>query len=165
LSSINLTENTSRRNGNMSAELTGTQAQTRNDNKSQVNGNHVALSASQAPQQHLTPDRPPQPFEGGETKQKRPRGFAAMDRTIVSEIARKGGKAAHSAGTAHEFTSEEARVAGRKGGRATHAKRRQGGDESTGEVESSPSVDHDGHEGQPSDESHEGHERESGQSG
>ncbi|MCL2450441.1 MAG: KGG domain-containing protein [Polyangiaceae bacterium] len=56
---------------------------------------------------------------------KRPRGFAAMDRKLVSEIARKGGKAAHSAGTAHEFTSEEARVAGRKGGRATHAKRRK----------------------------------------
>jgi general stress protein YciG len=48
-----------------------------------------------------------------------------MDRKLVSEIARKGGKAAHSAGTAHEFTSEEARVAGRKGGRATHAKRRK----------------------------------------
>jgi hypothetical protein len=47
-----------------------------------------------------------------------------MDRKLVSEIARKGGKAAHSAGTAHEFTTEEARIAGRKGGRATHAKRR-----------------------------------------
>jgi len=57
-------------------------------------------------------------------KPRRPRGFAAMDRKLVSEIARKGGKAAHSAGTAHEFTTEEARVAGRKGGRATHAKRR-----------------------------------------
>jgi general stress protein YciG len=52
-----------------------------------------------------------------------------MDRQLVSEIARKGGKAAHSAGTAHEFTSEEARVAGRKGGRATHAKRRKDSDE------------------------------------
>lgn len=70
--------------------------------------------------QALIPDRPP---PGGE-KPRKPRGFAAMDRGLVSEIARKGGKAAHSAGTAHEFTSEEARVAGRKGGRATHAKRR-----------------------------------------
>ncbi len=60
----------------------------------------------------------------GLAKPRRPRGFAAMDRKLVSEIARKGGKAAHSAGTAHEFTTEEARVAGRKGGRATHAKRR-----------------------------------------
>lgn len=54
----------------------------------------------------------------------KPRGFAAMDRKLVSEIARKGGKAAHTAGTAHEFTSEEARTAGAKGGKATHAKRR-----------------------------------------
>lgn len=55
---------------------------------------------------------------------KKPRGFAAMDRSLVAEIARKGGKAAHQHGTAHEFTAEEAREAGRKGGRATHAKRR-----------------------------------------
>jgi len=52
------------------------------------------------------------------------RGFAAMDRALVAEIARKGGRAAHEAGTAHEFTSDEARAAGRKGGRATHANRR-----------------------------------------
>jgi general stress protein YciG len=73
----------------------------------------------------MTHDPPPQAPTEGEGKTKRPRGFAAMDRKLVSEIARKGGKAAHSAGTAHEFTSEEARVAGRKGGRATHAKRRK----------------------------------------
>lgn len=54
----------------------------------------------------------------------RKRGFAAMDPAFVSEIARKGGKAAHAAGTAHEFTSDEARAAGRKGGRATHSRRR-----------------------------------------
>jgi general stress protein YciG len=59
-----------------------------------------------------------------DSKPKRRRGFAAMDPKLVSEISRKGGKAAHTAGTAHEFTSEEAREAGRKGGRATHAKRR-----------------------------------------
>src|ERR1019366_3715666 len=122
----------------MSSELTGAQPQTRNDNPTPVPGNHTQAPAPEPNQQHLTPDRPPQHFAGGEGKQKRPRGFAAMDRTIVSEIARKGGKAAHSAGTAHEFTSEEARVAGRKGGRATHAKRRQG-DDTTGEPESSPS--------------------------
>ena len=54
---------------------------------------------------------------------KKKRGFAGMDPARVSEIASKGGKAAHSAGTAHEFSSEEAREAGRKGGRATHAKK------------------------------------------
>jgi general stress protein YciG len=74
----------------------------------------------------LQPDRPPQAaVEADESKPRRPRGFAAMDRKLVSEIARKGGKAAHSAGTAHEFTSEEAREAGRKGGHASHANRRK----------------------------------------
>ena len=67
-----------------------------------------------------------------EPRPRRPRGFAAMDRNLVSEIARKGGKAAHAAGTAHEFTSDEARNAGRKGGMATHAKRRASDDDKTG---------------------------------
>ncbi|MDB5060980.1 MAG: stress-induced acidophilic repeat motif-containing protein [Mucilaginibacter sp.] len=44
------------------------------------------------------------------------RGFAAMDDEKQREIASKGGKAAHESGNAHEFTSEEARKAGRKGG-------------------------------------------------
>lgn len=39
-----------------------------------------------------------------------------MDRERQREIARKGGKAAHEKGTAHEFTADEARAAGRKGG-------------------------------------------------
>jgi general stress protein YciG len=46
------------------------------------------------------------------------RGFASMDSEKQREIASKGGKAAHEKGTAHEFTSEEAREAGRKGGQA-----------------------------------------------
>lgn len=46
------------------------------------------------------------------------RGFASMDPSKQREIASKGGKAAHAKGTAHEFTSDEARVAGRKGGEA-----------------------------------------------
>ena len=53
------------------------------------------------------------------------RGFAAMSEDKQREISSKGGKAAHTAGTAHEFTSDEARAAGRKGGLATHAKRRK----------------------------------------
>jgi len=57
-------------------------------------------------------------------KPRKSRGFAAMDPKLVSELAKRGGKAAHRAGTAHQFTSDEARVAGRKGGMATHAKRR-----------------------------------------
>ncbi|MGH9457747.1 MAG: KGG domain-containing protein [Thermoanaerobaculia bacterium] len=44
------------------------------------------------------------------------RGFASMDPDKQKEIARKGGRAAHAKGTAHEFTPDEARAAGRKGG-------------------------------------------------
>src|SRR5690349_9433322 len=44
------------------------------------------------------------------------RGFASMDVSRQREIASKGGRAAHAKGTAHEWTSDEARVAGRKGG-------------------------------------------------
>ena len=46
--------------------------------------------------------------DGSESK----RGFASMDEAKQREIASKGGKAAHEKGTAHEFTSEEARRAG-----------------------------------------------------
>ena len=46
------------------------------------------------------------------------RGFASMDPARQREIASEGGRAAHEKGTAHEFTSEEAREAGRKGGKA-----------------------------------------------
>jgi general stress protein YciG len=55
--------------------------------------------------------------------EKKRRGFAAMDPDKVREIASKGGKAAHVAGTAHQFTSDEARVAGKKGGVAPHVRR------------------------------------------
>ena len=55
---------------------------------------------------------------------KTPRGFAAMDPQAQRAIAAKGGRAAHQKGTAHEFTSEEARIAGRKGGEASRGGRR-----------------------------------------
>src|SRR5579872_3532324 len=51
------------------------------------------------------------------------RGFASMDRERQREIARKGGRAAHEKGTAHEFTTDEARAAGRKGGERVSANR------------------------------------------
>jgi uncharacterized protein len=54
---------------------------------------------------------------------KKPRGFACMDPAQVSEIARRGGKAAHASGKAHTWTAETARLAGHKGGTATRAKR------------------------------------------
>lgn len=53
----------------------------------------------------------------------KPRGFAAMDPDKVRAIASKGGKAAHAAGTAHQFNEDEAREAGRKGGVAPHKSR------------------------------------------
>jgi general stress protein YciG len=71
---------------------------------------------------------------------KEDRGFASMDRAKQREIASKGGKAAHQKGTAHEWTSEEARDAGRKGGIASHRRRREINDTdsatvNTGDVE------------------------------
>ncbi|MDO8430775.1 MAG: KGG domain-containing protein [Candidatus Binatus sp.] len=51
------------------------------------------------------------------------RGFAGMDQGKQREIASKGGQAAHKKGTAHEFTSDEARAAGRKGGETVSANR------------------------------------------
>jgi hypothetical protein len=44
------------------------------------------------------------------------RGFGSMSMEDKQRIASKGGKAAHEKGTAHEWTSEEAKIAGRKGG-------------------------------------------------
>jgi uncharacterized protein len=58
-------------------------------------------------------------FERPRTTSDRPksnRGFASMDLAKQREIASKGGKAAHAQGRAHEFTADEARAAGRKGG-------------------------------------------------
>ena len=52
------------------------------------------------------------------------RGFAGMTPEKRREISSKGGKAAHAKGVGHEFTSEEARAAGRKGGAATAGKSR-----------------------------------------
>ncbi|MEI6950169.1 KGG domain-containing protein [Paraflavisolibacter sp. H34] len=47
------------------------------------------------------------------------RGFASMDPQRQREIASEGGRAAHQQGVAHEWTSEEAREAGRKGGQSS----------------------------------------------
>jgi general stress protein YciG len=67
---------------------------------------------------------------------KEDRGFASMDQTKQREIASKGGKAAHIKGTAHEWSSEEAREAGRKGGLASHRKRQEAAQESMPENQS-----------------------------
>ena len=62
---------------------------------------------------------------------KEDRGFASMDRSKQRDIASKGGKAAHQRGTAHEWTAEEAREAGRKGGMASHRRKQQGSDDTS----------------------------------
>lgn len=54
------------------------------------------------------------------------RGFASMTPDRIKEIASKGGKAAHAKGVAHQFNSEEAKLAGRKGGLAPHVRRGRG---------------------------------------
>ncbi|MGH9408914.1 MAG: KGG domain-containing protein [Vicinamibacterales bacterium] len=57
----------------------------------------------------------------GERKERR--GFASMSPEKQKEIASKGGRAAHQKGTAHEWTSDEARSAGRKGGQISRGGR------------------------------------------
>ncbi|PZT43462.1 general stress protein [Stenotrophomonas maltophilia] len=52
------------------------------------------------------------------------RGFASMDQAKQRAIAAKGGRAAHASGNAHEFSRDEARAAGRKGGEAISRDRR-----------------------------------------
>jgi general stress protein YciG len=56
------------------------------------------------------------------------RGFASMDPEKQRNIAGKGGRAAHQLGTAHKWTVEEARVAGRKGAMARRPQPPQQGD-------------------------------------
>jgi general stress protein YciG len=75
------------------------------------NQNPIASSNGNRSESHQEPP-PPQ------AKQKR--GFAVMEPNRVRELARRGGVAAHRVGTAHEFSSDEARAAGRKGGLAAH---------------------------------------------
>lgn len=67
-----------------------------------------------------------EPGNQGSTKN---RGFASMDPARQREIASEGGKAAHQKGTAHEFTSEEARRAGSMshGNRQSESNARSGG--------------------------------------
>jgi general stress protein YciG len=75
----------------------------------------VALSGASIPEAASSEARP-----------KQRRGFACIDPERRREIARKGGRAAHAAGTAHQFTSDEARAAGKKGGTAPHVRRGRG---------------------------------------
>ena len=78
----------------------------------------------------------------GERKERR--GFASMSPEKQREIASKGGRAAHQKGTAHEWTSEEARSAGRKGGQISRGGRGrlvEGPVSGTPQTEMSPMTD------------------------
>lgn len=72
-------------------------------------------------------DSTPETIDAAVTTEAAPRkarrGFAAMDPDKVREIAKRGGRAAHAAGTAHRFSHEEAVTAGRAGGKAEHTTR------------------------------------------
>jgi hypothetical protein len=69
------------------------------------------------------------------------RGFASMTPEKQREIASKGGRAAHQKGTAHEWTSEEARSAGRKGGQISRGGRGRLADESPTDAPEQPEHD------------------------
>lgn len=62
-------------------------------------------------------------------QQKSRRGFAAMSPEKQREIASQGGRAAHRQGVAHEWSAEEARAAGKKGGQVSGKRRTNGEDE------------------------------------
>ena len=59
-----------------------------------------------------------------EENKKSKRGFAAMSPERQREIARQGGQAAHEQGAAHQWSRDEAKEAGKKGGQASGSKRR-----------------------------------------
>ena len=62
------------------------------------------------------------------TKKPARRGFAAMDPEKQRQIASEGGRAAHRQGVAHEWSTEEARAAGRKGGQNSKGNRSRSGE-------------------------------------
>ena len=72
-------------------------------------------------QRESTMNDPEKARNAGERRERR--GFASMSPEKQREIASKGGRAAHQKGTAHEWTSEEARSAGRKGGQISRGGR------------------------------------------
>ena len=91
------------------------------------------------------------------------RGFASMSEAKQREIARMGGKAAHEKGTAHEFTSDEAREAGRRGGEVVSQDRehmanigRKGGEAVSRDREHMASIGRKG--GESTGNNREGHE-------
>lgn len=83
------------------------------------------VAGSAGPTGDIHESRPMNDAKGrmGTGERKERRGFASMSPEKQREIASKGGRAAHQKGTAHEWTSEEARSAGRKGGQISRGGR------------------------------------------
>jgi uncharacterized protein len=79
--------------------------------------NHGESRDTNAPRD-TTPPAPVQSASAQSAQKKSNRGFASMDPAKQREIASKGGRAAHEKGTAHQFSADEAREAGKKGGGA-----------------------------------------------
>jgi hypothetical protein len=100
-----------------------------NEGNGNISGNRMSGSATLSGSRS---DSGVETRSTGTATRKTPRGFAAMDPQAQRAIAAKGGRAAHQKGTAHEFTSEEARIAGRKGGEASRGGRRSSASSDTG---------------------------------
>lgn len=64
--------------------------------------------------QDNTPNSATTESSSTQSTERRLRGFAAMSPEKKKEIASMGGRAAHACGRAHQFSSEEARAAGKK---------------------------------------------------
>lgn len=102
--------------------------------------------------------------ESGPITERKPssqRGFAAMERDKQRAIASKGGRAAHEKGTAHEFTPDEARQAGKKGGEVVSQNRkhmaeigRKGGERVSQDREHMAQIGRKGGEAVSSDRAH-----------
>jgi general stress protein YciG len=106
---------------------TGDRQQMQNDDFRSVNGQQNARMEGEAS------------GDGRSTRSASNRGFAAMSPEKQKQIASEGGRAAHRQGVAHEWNSDEARKAGRKGGQIVSQNRehmseigRRGGQSSGG---------------------------------
>ena len=104
------------------------------DDERDSDGDDAPETPTDEPRPPHIQDPPPQPDQKGpyvvqaggrvvNTERKERRGFASMSPEKQREIASKGGRAAHEKGTAHEWTADEARSAGRRGGQVSRGGR------------------------------------------
>jgi uncharacterized protein len=139
------------------------------------NGESLEVQKEEVAEQHASAQSPPEetdpaladsesPAESEPATERKPssqRGFAAMERDKQRAIASKGGRAAHEKGTAHEFTPDEARMAGKKGGEVVSQNRkhmaeigRKGGERVSQDREHMAQIGRKGGEAVSSDRAH-----------